>query len=118
MVVDVLNTPEDQLLEQLGKADWVITLPEGLPNLTITTQWRHALQAYAVKHFVRWVMEGIDRVLTHDYDPPWDCSGNLREIATDFLILLARHVSLSDWAKMNTQDLMKPPLCRAWGCLG
>jgi hypothetical protein len=36
--VDVTKIPENHLLEHLGKADWVIALPEGLPSLTITDQ--------------------------------------------------------------------------------
>lgn len=96
--VDVTRTREDQLLERLGKADWLIALPEELPDLIITTQWRHDLQAHAGRQFVRWVMDGIDRVLTHDYDPAWDHSGSLREIKTDPRMLLIRHELLSDWA--------------------
>jgi len=81
--VDVTRIREDQRLEQLGKADWLIALPEELPDLVITAQWRHDLQAVAAKQFVRWVMDGINRVFTHDYDPPWDHSGSLRQIRTD-----------------------------------
>jgi hypothetical protein len=97
--VNITKIHEDRLLEHLDKADWVITLPEGLPNLTFTTQWRRTLQEYSGKQFVRWVMEGIDRVFTNDYDPPWDHSGTLRNVKTDSMMLLVRHDLLSSWAK-------------------
>ena len=97
--VDLLKTDEDEVLERLGRADWLIALPEDLPDLIITTQWRCDLQADCARRFVRWVMQGIDRVLTHDYDPPWDTSGSLRQIKTDPLMLLVRHKLLSDWAE-------------------
>jgi hypothetical protein len=97
--IDVTKLHEAQLLERLGTADWVIALPEGLPDLTITPQWRHALQAHAGKQFVRWVTNGLDKLLTHDADPPWDHSGYLYRINADPLMLLVRHNSLSTWAK-------------------
>lgn len=97
--IDVTKIRENQLLEHLGKTDWVIVLPEGLPHLIVMEEWRFGLQAYAGKLFARWVMDGVDRVFTHDYDPPWDHSGSLRSVITDSLTLLTRHASLSDWAE-------------------
>ncbi|MCI0708990.1 MAG: hypothetical protein L0154_02400 [Chloroflexi bacterium] len=97
--IDVLKLHENQLLKELGTADWLVAVPDETPPITITAQWRHTMQDYAGKQFVRWVMEGVDHVHTNDYDPPWDHSGSLRRISTDPLILLARHHSLSEWAE-------------------
>lgn len=96
--VNILKLNEDELLARLGQGDWLIALPDNLPPLTVTVQWRRDLQALAGKRFVRWVMAGIDHVFTHDGDPPWDSSGRLRQIAADPLTLLTRHETLAEWA--------------------
>ena len=115
--INVMKIDENQLLDRLGKADWVIALPENLPSLTITTEWRRALQAYAGKEFVRWVIKGTDHVLTYDYDPSWDHSGSLQSIETDPRLLLARHEMLSDWAKDEYTGQSKATYTSGYGRL-
>jgi len=97
--IDITGLDTEEALRLLGQGDWLIVLTAGLPDVTISQTWRQSLQTFAAKQFVEWVIAGIDRKLSHDNDPPWDCSGQVKRMNADSLLLLARYTMLVDWAK-------------------
>ncbi len=97
--IDITQIDEDDLLKQLGQGDWVIALPPNISDLTITVQGRQAWHEIAGKLFVYWVIQGIERRISHGFDPPWDSSGSIRQSKADPLMLLARYQTLRDWAE-------------------
>ena len=98
-MTDIRKLKVEKLLEGLGVGDWIIPITDEIPDLEMTVQHREAYWEIAGKLFVRWVIKGIDRIHTHDDDPPWDHSGSIRNKQADPMILLTRHTSLKDWAE-------------------
>lgn len=97
MGIDITKVKDEHLLEVLGEGDWEIAIPSNLPDLIVTRHWRQTIRDRVHDWFVRWVIKGIDHQVHHDYDPPWDHSGNAKSIPTDSIILLTRHELLAEW---------------------
>jgi hypothetical protein len=97
MSIDITRLSENELLPALGNADWIISLPTGYANLLISSAWREEIVAWAGTRFVRWVLSGVRPEITHDYDPPWDHSGQVRKRRADPLTLRILYSTLAEW---------------------
>ena len=87
----------EEALRLLGDGDWAIALPEDYPDLIIPAAWRQAFYDEVGKAFIRWVLAGEVIEITHDYDPPWDYSGQSRKSRVDPMLLLTWHATLDTW---------------------
>ena len=96
--IDIIQLDSSELLAHLGDEDWLIALLHDLPAFKVTVQWRAAFQQIVGKLYVRWVLKGIERTLSHDSDPPWDYSGSMRQSRGDSVLMRVRHQTLHDWA--------------------
>jgi len=101
MSVDIEKLSEDDLLPELGTANWDLLLPTKYNPLIVTVKWRQALCAEAADTFVRWVMGGTSISIVHDSDPPWDQSGEKQQKQVDPDELLTRYDTFQQW--MDTE---------------
>ncbi len=97
MAVEITKLNEDELLSALGDGDWVIAMPEGYPDLQLSTQWRDEVVTWAGTRFVRWVLSGSHIEIDYENDPPWDHSGNARHQNADPLLLRTLYDTLAAW---------------------
>jgi hypothetical protein len=97
MGVDISNVPEEELLEVLGDGDWILTLPEGYPDVVITAAMRQTLYDEVARTFVEWTMRGIEVEIDHSFDPEWDRSGVALRRERDPLMLLIKYETIEEW---------------------
>ena len=86
--IDITELEAEEALSVVGTGDWLVALIDGVPDIIIPARWRMSLHEYAAKQFVRWVIAGVDRSISHDSDPSCDSSGSIRRTQTDSLMLL------------------------------
>ncbi len=97
MSIDIEDLSESELLPTLGSGDWEITLPPKYDDLIVSEAWREDLCAAAADTFIRWVLAGTSINIVHDYDPPWDQSGDKRPYRVDPAELLGRYETFKAW---------------------
>ena len=78
--------------------DWVLAWDK-LPGLSLTPQDRRNIIDKYAKKYVRWVLEGVDRSISHTYDPPWDHSGSIFSQPLPAETLRGQYQTLGEWMK-------------------